>query len=88
MAVQELATAVAERLPCHEVISNNGTLGPVDQCQTTGYGGRRSAVEQPEVNIDFKAIARGFDARGVTVRSLDALDAALRLVDIFWAGRR
>ena len=81
MTLQELATAVSEQLPVTVVILNNQTLGMVDQWQTTFYAGRRSHVDVTGGHIDFAAIARGFGAEGVTVFSLDELDAALARAD-------
>jgi acetolactate synthase-1/2/3 large subunit len=82
MTLQELATAVSEQLPVTVVILNNQTLGMVDQWQTTFYAGRRSHVDVTGGHIDFAAIARGFGAEGVTVHSLDELDAALGRADL------
>ena len=69
MTLQELATAVAEQLPVTVVIVNNRTLGMVDQWQSAFYEGRRSQVDVTGDHIDFAAIARGFGAAGVTVRT-------------------
>jgi acetolactate synthase I/II/III large subunit len=82
MTLQELATAVSEQLPVTVVILNNQTLGMVDQWQTTFYAGRRSHVDVTGGHIDFATIARGFGAEGVTVGSLDELDAALAGADL------
>jgi acetolactate synthase-1/2/3 large subunit len=81
MTLQELATAVSEQLPVTVVILNNQTLGMVDQWQTTFYAGRRSHVDVTGGHIDFATIARGFGAEGVTVFSLEELDAALARAD-------
>ncbi len=81
MTLQELATAVSEQLPVTVVIVNNRTLGMVDQWQGAFYEGRRSQVDVTGDHIDFAAIARGFGAAGLTVRTLDELDEALRHAD-------
>jgi len=76
MTPQELATAVAERLPVVVVILNNGGLGMVHQWQSMFYEGRLSHVDLSEPT-DCALVARGFGAAGFTVRSEDELDAAL-----------
>ncbi|HEX4033800.1 MAG TPA: biosynthetic-type acetolactate synthase large subunit [Solirubrobacteraceae bacterium] len=76
MTAQELATAVAERLPIVVVIINNAGLGMVRQWQTMFHGGRRSHVELGEP-VDCALVARGFGAAAVSVRSEAELAAAL-----------
>ena len=76
MTPQELATAVAERLPVIVVILNNGGLGMVHQWQTMFYERRLSQVDLSEP-ADCALVARGFGAAGFTVRSEAELDAAL-----------
>ncbi|HYV14787.1 MAG TPA: biosynthetic-type acetolactate synthase large subunit [Conexibacter sp.] len=76
MTPQELATAVAERLPVIVVILNNGGLGMVHQWQTMFYEQRLSHVDLSEPT-DCALVARGFGAAGFTVRTEAELDAAL-----------
>lgn len=68
MTAQELATAVAEELPVIVIILNNGHLGMVQQWQTLFYEDRLSEVDLTHPT-DCAAVARGFGARGATVRS-------------------
>jgi acetolactate synthase-1/2/3 large subunit len=77
MTAQELATAVAERLPVVVVILNNGGLGMVAQWQSMFYGKRLSQVDLAEPT-DCALVARGFGAVGFTVRSEAEFDVALR----------
>jgi acetolactate synthase-1/2/3 large subunit len=66
MTCQELATAVAERLPIVTVILNNGGLGMVRQWQTMFYERRYSEVDLSEPT-DCVAVARGFGAEAFAV---------------------
>jgi acetolactate synthase-1/2/3 large subunit len=76
MTPQELATAVAERLPVLVVILNNGGLGMVHQWQSMFYDERLSEVDLSEPT-DCALVARGFGAAGFTVYDEGELDAAL-----------
>lgn len=76
MTLQELATAVALKLPVIVVIINNGHLGMVRQWQSMFYGGRLSDVDLAPGMPRFAAIADGFGARGFEVRDLAELDHA------------
>jgi acetolactate synthase-1/2/3 large subunit len=66
MTCQELATAVAERLPVIVVVIDNGVLGMVRQWQEMFYEDRLSQIRTP-LATDIAAVARGFGARGYTV---------------------
>ncbi len=77
MTLQELGTAVAERLPVVVVILNNGYLGMVCQWQTMFYAERLSHVDLQPAMPDFAAIARGYGALGLRVETLAELDAAI-----------
>jgi acetolactate synthase-1/2/3 large subunit len=77
MTLQELRTAVAERLPVVVVVINNGTLGMVHQWQSMFYDGRLSHVGVAAGSTDYAAIARGFGALGYTVRSMAEFEFAL-----------
>jgi acetolactate synthase-1/2/3 large subunit len=76
MTAQELATAVSERFPVIVVILNNGHLGMVQQWQTLFYEERLAEVDLT-YPTDCAAVARGFGAAGVTVRSEHELDRAV-----------
>jgi acetolactate synthase-1/2/3 large subunit len=67
MNVQELATAVEERLPVKIVLMHNGTLGMVRQQQDMFWAGRRQAVDLG-ASPDWTLLARAFglDGRRVT----------------------
>ncbi len=93
MNLQELATAVKNRLPIVIVILNNGYLGMVRQWQQMFYGGRYSstylndveAVEkQPEVTPDgtpdFIKLADAYGAAGFRVLNEEDLASALEKV--------
>ena len=80
MNVQELATAVEERLPVKVVLLDNASLGMVRQQQDMFWGGRRSSVDLG-ASPDWELLARAF---GWSVRSIgdtedvtDALAATL-----------
>ncbi|OJU83905.1 MAG: acetolactate synthase, large subunit, biosynthetic type [Solirubrobacterales bacterium 70-9] len=75
MTCQELATAVAERLPVIVVVLDNGVLGMVRQWQEMFYEDRCSQVRTP-VGTDIAAVARGFGARGYTVHDVAGLRAS------------
>ena len=81
MTIEELAVAVAERLPVAFVVVNNGCLGMVRQMQDESFGGRRCAVEFPKVRgagvPDFVKLARAYGARGVRVADPSKLDSAV-----------
>jgi acetolactate synthase-1/2/3 large subunit len=76
MTAQELATAVAERLPILVVILNNTNLGMVRQWQEMFYERRLSAIDL-EAPTDCAAIARGFGALGITVQTKAEFGPAL-----------
>jgi len=59
MNIQELATAVEERVNVKVILLNNGHLGLVRQQQQLFYGGRYQA-SCFQAEPDFAAIARGF----------------------------
>ncbi len=69
MNMNELATAVREKLPLIEVIVNNHVLGMVRQWQTLFYEGHYSATVLDD-GVDFVKLAEalGADARRVTTR--------------------
>lgn len=82
MNLQEMATAVSNRLPLLVVLLNNCTLGMVRQWQTLFYDGRYSNTTLNR-QTDFAALANAFGARGFRAKDLAgftaALDAALAL---------
>lgn len=76
MNLNELATAVANRLPLVVVVLNNSVLGMVRQWQTMFYGKRYSntTLNRP---TDFCLLAQAFGARGLRLEALDKLDSVL-----------
>ncbi|MCL2479373.1 MAG: biosynthetic-type acetolactate synthase large subunit [Treponema sp.] len=77
MNLNEMATAVSQKLPVVVVLFNNGVLGMVRQWQTMFYGKRYS---QTTLNrkTDFPALARAFGGEGFRADSLQQLEGALR----------
>jgi acetolactate synthase-1/2/3 large subunit len=68
--LQELATAVDERLPVKVVLLDNGSLGMVRQQQDMFWEGRRAASGLGAA-LDWRLLAGGF---GVAARSVDDPD--------------
>ena len=77
MCLNELATAVAERLPIVVLLMNNASLGMVRQWQRLFYGGRCNQTSLAGRKTDFVMLARAFGADGARVESLDELREAL-----------
>lgn len=67
MNLNELATAVAYRLPLVIVVMNNGVLGMVRQWQTLFYEQRYSNTVLGQRKTDFVKLADAFGAVGVRV---------------------
>ncbi len=77
MNLNELATAVTNRLPVVIVVLNNGVLGMVRQWQHLFFE-KRYAQTTLHRQTDFVALARAFGADGARVTSPDELADALR----------
>ena len=81
MTIEELAVAVAERIPVVLVVMATGCLGMVRQMQDESFGGRRCAVKlagQGDAGRpDFAKLARAYGAIGVRVDNPAKLDAAI-----------
>lgn len=79
MNLNEMATAVSQKLPLVIVVMNNGVLGMVRQWQTMFYN-KHYAETTLERKTDFVALAKAFGAdgyRATDMKSLkDALDSA------------
>lgn len=67
MNVQELATAVRNRLPLKIIIIDNGYLGMVRQWQELFFGKRYSHTFLQEGNPDFVKLAEAYGAIGMKV---------------------
>lgn len=80
MNLNELATAVSQKLPLMIILFNNGVLGMVRQWQGMFYEERYCSTTL-ERKTDFPALAKAFGADGCTVSSLaelrDVLDGRL-----------
>jgi len=76
MNLNELATAVTQKLPLVIVILNNGVLGMVRQWQGMFHGQRYSQTTLDR-QTDFVALAKAFGAQGHKAYTLDELDYAL-----------
>lgn len=77
MNIQELATAVGNKLPIKIIILNNGYLGMVRQWQDMFYKKRYSHVSLG-ANPDFAKVAEAFGARGFTTDKTAEVEPILR----------
>ncbi len=76
MNMNELATAVTNRLPLIVVVLNNSVLGLVRQWQTMFFGHRYSNTTLNR-DTDFVLLAQAFGAKGLRLDAIDKLDAVL-----------
>ena len=76
MNLNELATAVVNRVPLVILLLNNGVLGMVRQWQTLFFDKHYSNTIL-ERKTDFVRLAEAFGAQGEAVDTLEDLDAAL-----------
>lgn len=76
MSLQELATAVSQKLPLLIVIFNNGVLGMVRQWQNMFYQQHYSSTTLNR-QTDFPALAKAFGAEGKKITSITELEDAL-----------
>ena len=76
MNIQELATAVHNRLPVKVAILNNGYLGMVRQWQQLFYNKRYSGTRL-NGNPDFVKVAEAYGARGMRVTKRADVRAAI-----------
>lgn len=75
MNIQELATAVQNKLPIKIAILNNGFLGMVRQWQELFYNKRYSST--PLVNPDFVKLAESYGAKGLRITRKEDVRGAL-----------
>ena len=81
MNIQELTTAVANKLPVKVAILNNRYLGMVRQWQDLFYNERLSGVDLA-TNPDFVKVAEAFGATGIKVTRPEEVRSAIeRAVD-------
>lgn len=82
MNIQELTTAVNNKLPVKIAILNNSYLGMVRQWQELFYGKRYSGTVL-EGNPDFVKLARAYGAEGIRVKKKkDVLPALKKALEI------
>jgi acetolactate synthase I/II/III large subunit len=77
MNLQELSTAVEQKLPIKIIILNNGCLGMVRQWQELFYGKRYSKTIL-NCNPDFVKLAEAYGAQGIKVEKPDEVEGALK----------
>lgn len=77
MNTQELATAVAHKLPVKIVVINNGFHGMVRQWQDLFYEGRY-ACSDLGTSPDFVKLAEAYGAVGIRASKVSELDDAIR----------
>jgi len=75
MNIQEMVTAVANKLPVKVAILNNGYLGMVRQWQELFYKKRYSHTTL--VNPDFVKLAEAYGAKGIRVSKKDEVEKAI-----------
>ena len=78
MNIQELATAVFNKLPVNVAILNNGYLGMVRQWQELFFNRRYSSTELGGGNPDFMKVAEAYGALGIRVTTNDDVKDALK----------
>lgn len=78
MNLNEMMTAVSQKLPLIVVILNNGVLGMVRQWQAAFYNHHFSETTLNR-KVDFAALARAFGASGFSVASVDELNMAMKM---------
>jgi acetolactate synthase-1/2/3 large subunit len=74
-SVQELEVMNRLKLPVVIIVLNNNVLGWIKHAQKSGY--QENYISTDFSQVDFATVARGFGARGYTVRSLEELKACL-----------
>lgn len=76
MNMNEIATAVREKLPLVEIIVNNHVLGMVRQWQTLFYGGRYSATVLDD-GMDYVKLAEAMGAKAYRAENREEFSQAL-----------
>jgi len=77
MNMQELATAVINKLPVKIILLNNGFLGMVRQWQELFHGKRYSSTRIAN-SVDFVKLAEAFGATGLRVTAAGQLETTLK----------
>jgi len=83
MNIQELATAVTEKLPVKIIILNNGCLGMVRQWQELFYDKRYAYTiiadeKKRDLCPDFVKLAESYGAKGIRVTKKEEVQRALK----------
>ncbi len=78
MTVQEVATAVSQRLNLIVAILNNGFLGMVRQWQELFFGKRYSHTCLEYTNPDFTKLVEAYGAKGMKVEKYDEVVPVLK----------
>ena len=76
MNMNEIATAVRQKLPLIQVVVNNHVLGMVRQWQTLFYGKRYSQTVLND-GVDFCKVAEGLGCAAIRVTEKEELQPAL-----------
>lgn len=79
MNIQELATAMENRLPIKIIILNNGYLGMVRQWQELFYGKRYSQVKF-HLLPDFVKLAEAYGAVGIKITKPEEVEPTLKKI--------
>ena len=77
MNLNEMATAVSQKLPVIIVVMDNGVLGMVRQWQAAFYNGHFSETTLGR-KTDFPALAKAFGAKGYLVSTKEELDDTMK----------
>ena len=77
MNMNEIATAVRQKLPLIEVIINNHVLGMVRQWQTLFYDHRYSHTILND-SVDFVKLAEAMGAKAIRITTMDEVEPALK----------
>jgi len=78
MNIQEMATAVAEKIPVKIAVLNNGYLGMVRQWQTLFFKNRLSYTDIDVGTPDFVKLAEAYGAVGLRVTKESEVKAAIK----------
>lgn len=76
MNIQELATAIHNKVPLVVLIMNNGYLGMVRQWQELFFG-KRYASTSLEGSPDFAQLVQVYGGKGIRVSTIDNFNSAL-----------
>jgi len=76
MNIQEMATALACKLPIKIILLNNGFLGMVRQWQDLFYAKRYSEVDLRQTNPDFVKLAEAYGAVGMRISRDEEVEGA------------